>query len=67
MSADLVNLRQFKKSKVRRAKEEAAENNRIAFGRTKSEKAQTRKINKQQERAHERGRLEKSSDKQPPK
>lgn len=59
MSADLVNLRQFKKRKARREKEQAAENNRIAFGRSKSEKDRTNKINRQQEQAHEGGRLEK--------
>lgn len=67
MDAGLVNLRQFKKRKARRVKEENAENNRIAFGRTRLEKIQTREINKQQELAHQNGRLEKPPGNQPPK
>ncbi|MEX3010041.1 DUF4169 family protein [Hoeflea sp. TYP-13] len=70
MGADLVNLRQFKKRKARQEKEAAAERNRIAFGRTRAEKSETRKINEQQDRAHEQGRLEKPDNgagKRPPK
>ncbi|MEM6463805.1 MAG: DUF4169 family protein [Pseudomonadota bacterium] len=63
MAADLVNLRQFKKRKMRREKEEAAHNNRLAFGRTKSEKEQTRKNNERQTRNHQGGRLERPTDK----
>ena len=58
MTGDLVNLRQFKKRRARQEKERAAENNRIAFGRSKTEKAQSRKVIQQQEKAHEAGRLE---------
>jgi hypothetical protein len=36
--ADIVNLRQARKAKAKQAKEEAAQANRIAFGRTKAEK-----------------------------
>ena len=36
--AEVVNLRTFRKRKVRAEKETAAEVNRAAFGRTKSEK-----------------------------
>lgn len=59
MTADLVNLRQFKKRRARQEKERVAHNNRVEFGRSKSEKTQTRKINRQQEQGHEGGRLEK--------
>ncbi len=36
--SDIINLRQFKKQKARNTKEKQAEQNRIAFGRTKVEK-----------------------------
>lgn len=36
--ADIVNLRAFRKQKARAGKEEAAEANRLKFGRTKTEK-----------------------------
>ncbi|MBE7731556.1 DUF4169 family protein [Devosia faecipullorum] len=36
--ADIVNLRTFRKQKARAGKEEAAEANRLKFGRTKTEK-----------------------------
>ena len=38
MMAEVVNLRSFRKRKVRAEKETAAQVNRAAFGRTKSEK-----------------------------
>ena len=38
MMAEVVNLRSFRKRKAREDKETAAEVNRAAFGRTKSEK-----------------------------
>jgi hypothetical protein len=38
MMAEVVNLRTFRKRKAREDKETAAEVNRAAFGRTKSEK-----------------------------
>jgi hypothetical protein len=41
MSADIVNLRRVRKAKARTDKEKAAETNRLAFGRTKSEKTAT--------------------------
>lgn len=36
--AEIVNLRQARKRKAREEKEQAAEANRLAFGRTKAEK-----------------------------
>ncbi|QRM55913.1 DUF4169 family protein [Sinorhizobium sp. BG8] len=63
MSGDVVNLRQFRKSKQRAEKEKQAEQNRISFGRTKVEKNLTRALNEKAEQAHTQGRLEKSEDK----
>ena len=41
MSGDVVNLRQFRKQKARSEKDKQAEQNRIAFGRTKAERKLT--------------------------
>ncbi len=41
MTGDVVNLRQFRKQKARSEKEKQAEQNRLSFGRTKSEKSLT--------------------------
>ncbi len=38
MPSDIVNLRQFRKSKARAEKDAKAEENRVKFGRTKAEK-----------------------------
>jgi hypothetical protein len=38
MSGDIVNLRQFRKSKARAEKDAKAEQNRAKFGRTKGQK-----------------------------
>ncbi|MBO3760792.1 DUF4169 family protein [Ciceribacter sp. L1K23] len=62
MTGDVVNLRQFRKAKARDLKAREAEQNRIAFGRTKVEKDLTRALNEKAERAHEQGRLEKSDE-----
>lgn len=59
MSADIVNLRQFRKVKARSEKEGQAEQNRINFGRTKSEKNLTRALNDKAEKALDQGKLEK--------
>jgi len=59
MAADIVNLRQFRKAKVRGEREAAAEQNRISHGRTKAEKSLTRALNDKDARQHEQGRLEK--------
>lgn len=41
MPADVINLRRVRKAKARTEKEKAAEASRLAFGRTKAEKAKT--------------------------
>ena len=46
MSADVVNLRQFRKAKSRVEKEKQAEQNRLTFGRGKAEKKLTEAENK---------------------
>ncbi len=59
MSAEIVNLRQFKKKQARSEKEKQAEQNRISFGRTKTEKQLTKALNEKAERALEQGKIEK--------
>ncbi len=58
MSAEIVNLRQFRKKQARSEKEKTAEQNRIAFGRTKAEKTLTRTLNDKAAKSHEQGRIE---------
>ena len=58
MSAEIVNLRQFRKKQARSEKEKQAEQNRISFGRTKSEKQLTRSLNEKADKAHRAGRIE---------
>ncbi|MGG2476437.1 DUF4169 family protein, partial [Rhizobium sp. BR5] len=62
MAADIVNLRQFKKQKARSEKEKQAEQNRLSFGRTKTEKNLTSALNEKAEKALDQGRLEKGED-----
>nr|WP_245206016.1 MULTISPECIES: DUF4169 family protein [unclassified Rhizobium] len=62
VSAEIVNLRQFKKKQARSDKEKQAEQNRISFGRTKQEKQLTKALNDKAERAHDQGRIEKNDD-----
>jgi len=62
MSGDVVNLRQVRKQKARSEKERLAEQNRVAFGRTKAEKTLTRALNEKAEKAHEQGRIERPDD-----
>lgn len=62
MSGDVVNLRQFKKRRIRSEKEKAAEQNRMTFGRTKAEKNLTRALNEKAEKSLDQGRLEPSED-----
>lgn len=59
MSAEIVNLRQFKKGKARLDKEKEAEQNRLTFGRTKAEKSLTKALNTKAEKTLDQGRLEK--------
>ncbi|EJT04855.1 MULTISPECIES: DUF4169 family protein [unclassified Rhizobium] len=62
MSAEIVNLRQFRKKQARSEKETQAEQNRISFGRTKAEKQLTRSLNEKADRAHRDGRIETDDD-----
>lgn len=59
MTADVINLRQFKKAKARTEKERNAEQNRASFGRTKAEKDLTRALREKAEKALDQGRIEK--------
>lgn len=58
MTGDVVNLRQFRKQKARSEKEKQAEQNRLSFGRTKSEKSLTRALNDKAERQLDQGKLD---------
>ncbi|PJI42902.1 MAG: hypothetical protein CTR54_10520 [Rhizobium sp.] len=62
MSADVVNLRQFRKAKTRTQKEKQAEQNRLTFGRSKAEKNLTEALNAKAEKTLDQGRLEKADD-----
>ncbi len=57
--ADVVNLRQFRKRAERAEKEKTAEQNRLAHGRTKSEKSLTKALNEKAAKALDQGKLEK--------
>lgn len=57
MSADVVNLRQFRKVKARSEKEKQAEQNRLTFGRSKAEKNLTAALNAKAEKTLDQGRL----------
>ncbi|MNL83962.1 hypothetical protein D3C87_2117670 [compost metagenome] len=59
MSAEIVNLRQFRKKQARSEKEMRAEQNRVSHGRTKAEKQLTKALNEKAEKALDQGRLEK--------
>lgn len=58
MTGDVVNLRQFRKQKARSEKEKQAEQNRLTFGRTKSEKSLTTALNDKAERQLDQGKLD---------
>lgn len=62
MSAEIVNLRQFRKKQARSEKDKEAEQNRIRFGRTKAEKQLTKALNDKAEKTHSQGRIEKDKD-----
>ena len=62
MSADVVNLRQFRKVKARSEKERKAEQNRLTFGRSKAEKNLTDALNAKAEKTLDQGRLDRSDD-----
>ncbi|AYD01474.1 DUF4169 family protein [Neorhizobium sp. NCHU2750] len=57
---DVVNLRQFRKSKARSEKERQAEQNRLSHGRSKVEKNLTDALNEKAERVLDQGKLDKS-------
>lgn len=59
MTGDIVNLRQFRKQKIRSEKEKQAEQNRLTFGRTKAEKNLTSALNDKAIRALDQGKLDK--------
>jgi hypothetical protein len=58
-SGDVVNLRQFRKTKQRVEKDKQAEQNRLTFGRTKAEKTLTKTLNEKAKRSLDQGRREK--------
>lgn len=60
MAADIINLRQARKQKARAEKDVKATENRAQFGRSKHEKAVTRALRAQVEKALDQGKLEKS-------
>ena len=62
MSGDVVNLRQFRKQKARGEKDKQAEQNRLTFGRTKTEKTLTRTLNEKAEKTLDQGRIERPDD-----
>ena len=59
MNGQIINLRQFRKSKARTEKEKQADQNRLAFGRSKAEKTLTRALNEKAEKTLDQGRLQK--------
>lgn len=61
MSADLVNLRQVRKRRARDEKARKADENRLAFGRTKSEKDLTAAENRKLHRSLDQKRLDPDS------
>ena len=58
MSGDVVNLRQFRKRQARVEREKQAEQNRMSFGRTKTEKSLTTALNEKASKTLDQGRLE---------
>lgn len=67
MPAEVVNLRRHRKRKARQEREEAAEQNRISFGRTKAEKAATDALNNRERAEHAQKRLDRPGKPQQPK
>ncbi|AWI57761.1 DUF4169 family protein [Sinorhizobium fredii] len=58
MAGDVVNLRQFRKRQARAEREKQAEQNRLSFGRAKTEKSLTTALNEKASKALDQGRLE---------
>ncbi|SMC58281.1 DUF4169 family protein [Rhizobium sp. RU36D] len=59
MSADIINLRQARKSKARSEKEKRADQNRISHGLSKAEKTLAKALNEQAGKRLDQGRIEK--------
>jgi hypothetical protein len=59
--ADIVNLRQARKRKARDARDKAADANRIAHGRSRSEKSLAAAQNRLMENRLDQGRIEPAS------
>ncbi|WFR97215.1 DUF4169 family protein [Rhizobium tumorigenes] len=57
MTAEIVNLKQFRKHQARSDKEKQAEQNRISFGRTKTEKRLTTALNDKASKALDDGHI----------
>ena len=62
MTAEIINLRQFRKTKARAEKQKSAAENRILFRRKKSEKELTRALNEKAEKALDQGKIDKPED-----
>lgn len=58
MTAEIVNLKQFRKKQARSDREKLADQNRITFGRTKSEMQITGKLNDKANKVLDDGRIE---------
>jgi hypothetical protein len=56
---DVVNLRQFRKTKARSEKDQQAEQNRLSHGRSKAEKSLTGALNDKAEKILDQGKLDK--------
>jgi hypothetical protein len=58
MTANIVNLRQYRKQKVRAERERTADENRFSFGRSKAEKRLAKALNQQAATVLDMGKLE---------
>lgn len=65
MASDVVNLRQFRKRQARAEREKQAEQNRLSYGRTKTEKSLTTALNEKASKTLDQGRLEGSRSEAP--
>jgi hypothetical protein len=66
MSADIVNLRQYRKQKARAAKETQAAENRARHGRTAGEESRQACEQEREERLWSGKRLERRDSREPP-
>jgi hypothetical protein len=58
MTAEIVNLKQFRKKQARSEQERQAEQNRLTFGRSSNEKTLTAKLNEKAEKSLDQGHIE---------